>query len=468
MPSRTARPGRPDRRRRHGVLGLAFAVILSPVAAQAAFDPPQVQQILPGTRRVGDQFGISVAVDSSVGQGFLVVGAFRNDEVQPDAGKAYVFERGVGAWSEMDEIFAPDGEASDRFGFAVAIDGDTLAIGAPDARKDAGNPTAGAVYVFTYPGTGSQWIFQQKLTASDGVNGDAFGWAVDIQGDTIAVGALEKGSGLGAAYAFARDGLGVWSEQGILADPEGEAGDFLGISVSVDGDTIAVGAYRDTVLTGAGLVQKGSVSLFTRSSGVWSFDEKVFSFGGTPFIEFGSSVALDGNQLAVGAPNDTPPFLPGQTIRVTGTVYRYDVTADPIASSQVRIWPSDKGVLGGPNEFGYSLGLDGNVLAIGAYGDGAGSGGTDAGSVYLFDLADNLLTESLKITPPVPNPFDVFGFSVAVSEDDIAVGADREDIDPIADDNAGAAYVYSLPEPGIVPASLATLATLALLRRRRS
>jgi hypothetical protein len=201
--------------------------------------------------------------------------------------------------------------------------------------------------------------------------------------------------------------------------------------------------------------------------GVWTFDEKVFSFGGTPFIEFGTSVALDGSELSVGAPNDTPPFIPGSIIRVTGTVYRYDTTADPISSSQVRIWPSDKGVIGGPNEFGFSLGLDGNVLAIGAYGDRAGSSGSDAGSVYLFDLDDNLLNESLKITAPVPNPFDVFGFTVAVSGDDIAVGADREDIDPIADDNAGAAYVYSLPAPGAAASSLTALATIAFLGRRR-
>jgi len=450
------------------ILAITIIAALPARTAFAAFDPPVGQQIVPDDRTAGDQFGISTAVDSSPTGGFLVVGAFRNDDVAPDAGKAYVFERGVGAWSQMDELFAPDGEGADRFGFAVAIDGDTLAIGAPDARKDAGNPTAGAVYVFTYPGTGSEWIFQQKLTATDGVNGDAFGRAVAIDGDTIAVGAVEKDSGLGAAYAFVRDGLGVWSQQAKLVDPGGEVGDFFGISVAIDGDTIAVGAYRDTVTTGVGDLEKGSVSLFTRSAGVWSFDEKVFSFGGTAFIEFGTSVALDANELAVGAPNDTPPFLPGQTIRVTGTVYRYDITADPISSSQIRIYPSDKGDVLGPRDFGFSLGLEGDLLAIGAFGDGSGTGSLDAGSVYLFDLDDNLLTESDKITPPDPNPFDVFGFSVGVSGDDIAIGADREDIDEVMDDNAGAAYVYTVPEPAALAASLAALATVFVLKALRS
>lgn len=440
-------------------------LILWAMPSLADFDPPQEQKIVPADRTAGDQFAISVGVDAFVDEGFLVVGAMRNDDIEPDAGKAYVFRRGVGPWTQMDELFAPDGEAADRFGRAVAIDGDTIVIGAPDARKDGGTPTAGAVYVFEYPGTGDEWIFQQKLTASDGANGDAFGWALAIDGDTIAVGALEKDAGLGAVYAFARDGLGVWSEQGRLADPGGEAGDFLGVSVDVQGDTIVAGAYLDTVETAVGPREKGSVSLFTRTAGVWSFDEKVFSMGGTPFIEFGSSVALDGSELAVGAPNDTPVFLPGQTIRVTGTVYRYDVTADPINSSQLRVWPSDKGVIGGPSEFGYSLGLDENVLAIGAYGDG--SNGFDSGSVYLFDLDDGLLTESLKIVSPAPNAFDVFGFTVDVSGDDIAVGADREDIVFANDDNAGAAYVYSVPEPGGVASILSALATVALLRARK-
>jgi hypothetical protein len=467
MLQRAARPDDSYRILLSLLLGITIAASLSSIEAFAAFDPATEQQILPDDRTAGDQFGISVAVDSSVGQGYLVVGALGNDQVNPDAGKAYVFERGSGPWTQMDELFAPDSEGSDRFGFSVAIDGDTLAVGAPNARKNSGNPAAGAVYVFEYQAAGDEWVFQQKLTALDGVSGDAFGWAVDIQGDTIAVGALEKDSGLGAAYAFVRDDLEDWSEQGKLVDPDGEAGDFLGISVSLDGDTIAVGAYKDTVLTGVGDLEKGSVSIFKRSLDAWSFDEKVFSFGGGQFIEFGSSVALQGSELFVGAPNDTPPFMQGSPIRVTGTVYRYNTTANPISSSQVRIWPSDKDVLGGPREFGFSLGLDGDVLAIGAYADGAGSGGTDAGSVYLYDLDDNLLNESLKLTAPVPNPGDVFGFSVAVSEDDIAVGADREDFISVTDDNAGAAYVYSLPEAGTVASSLAALAAIALLRRRR-
>ena len=195
MLSRAAYPEGSNRLSSFWILGITLAVVFPSIVAQAAFDPPTGQRILPDDRRASEQFGISVAVDSSAGGGFLVVGAFRNDQIASDAGKAYVFRRGTSPWFQMDEIFAPDGEVFNQFGQAVAIDGDTIAIGAPAARKDANLFAAGAVYVFTYPGTGDQWIFQQKLTASDGANGDAFGRAVDIQGDTIAVGALEKDSG---------------------------------------------------------------------------------------------------------------------------------------------------------------------------------------------------------------------------------------------------------------------------------
>jgi hypothetical protein len=114
--------------------------------------------------------------------------------------------------------------------------------------------------------------------------------------------------------------------------------------------------------------------------------------------------------------------------------------------------------------FGYALGLDANVLAIGAYADR--TNGIESGSIYLFDLDDNLSDESLKITSFSPSAYDLFGFAVSVSGDDILVGADREDMNRAADDDAGAAYVYSVPEPGVGAATIASLATLALLRLR--
>jgi hypothetical protein len=444
---------------------LLACLVLAAAPCLAAFNPPLEQRIWPPDRIAGDQFGISVAVDASMDGPYLVVGAFRSDQVAPSAGKVHVFRQEPGIlWQQVEELFAPDGDASDLFGRAVAIDGNTLVVGAPDARKDANNPTAGAVYIFERESDGPGWTFEQKLTASDGVNGDDFGWALAIDSDKIVVGALEKDAGLGAAYVFAQNEFGVWNEQAKLEDPDGEAGDFLGVSVDIDGDAAVVGSYKDTVETSVGPREKGSVVVFTRGGGVWSFDQKVFSAGSAQFIDYGQSVALDDGVLAVGAPGDTPPFLPGQTIRVTGTVYRYDATAADIKSTQVRVYPSDKGIVYGPRQFGHALALEGNVLAIGAYGDG--SNGTDSGALYLFDLQDNLLNESLKLTAFDGSENDVFGFSVAVSGDLIAVGADRADVDDGADDNAGAAYTVDLPEPGAALLAATALTVLGSLRPR--
>ena len=263
---------------------------------------------------------------------------------------------------------------------------------------------------------------------------------------------------------FAEDEFGDWNEQAKLVDPDGEVGDFLGVSVDIDGDTAVVGAYKDTVMTGVGPREKGSVVVFTREAGVWSHDQKVFSAGSAQFIDYGQSVALDDGVLAVGAPGDTPPFLPGQNIRVTGTVYRYDATVADIQSTQVRVYPSDKGAVGGPAEFGYALALEGDVLAIGAYADGGN--GTESGSLYLFDLQDNLLNESLKLTAFDASEYDVFGFTVAVSGDLIAAGADRADIDDLDDDNAGAAYTFQVPEPRPFALAAAAALVVGLLRRR--
>lgn len=442
------------------------ALALAAPLCLAAFDPPLEQRIWPDIRVPGDQFGNAVAVDVSQDAPYLVVGAVESDEGAEDAGKAYVFRREPGIqWQQVDELFAPDAEVFYDFGRAIAIDGNTLVVGAPGGRRDANNPTAGAAYVFERESGGPGWEFQQKLVASDGVTGDEFGFSVAIDSDTIVVGAVEKAAGLGAAYVFVEDELGEWSEQEKLVDPEGVAGDHLGVSVDIDGDVVVAGAYQDVVPTGVGDREKGSVVVFTRDAGVWSFDQKVFSAGSAQFIDYGWSVALDDGVLAVGAPDDTPPFLPGQTIRTTGTVYLYDATVADIKSTQLRVYPSDKGSLSGPLEFGFALALEGDILAVGAHGDS--NNGSGAGALYLFDLPDNLLNESLKVTAFDGSAHDNYGFSVAVSGSLIGVGAPFADIDDMDDDNAGAAYTLEIPEPGAALLAASALAAVAGLRARR-
>src|SRR5262249_37362839 len=140
----------------------------------------------------GDQFGYSVAVS---GDTAIIGAAVKNS----NTGAAYVFTRSGATWAEQQELTASDGAANDKFGYSVAVSGDTAVIGAP-----GNNSAAGAAYVFTRSGT--TWTEQPKLTASDGAALDNFGASVAVSGDAAIVGASEKNAETGGAYIFTRSG----------------------------------------------------------------------------------------------------------------------------------------------------------------------------------------------------------------------------------------------------------------------
>ena len=202
----------------------------------------------------GDQFGISVAVSAS--QDWAVVGAWLDDNAGgTDAGSAYVFTRSgpnpEAPWVQQAKLTAPDGAAFDQFGRPVAIDGDTIVVG---ARWDdhADGTDAGAAYVFTR--SGAVWSQQAKLIASDASPGDEFGLVASISGNTIVVGSYSDdhpiGIDAGSAYVFTRSGT-VWTEQYKLASPDAATGDVFGGSVALSGETVVVGVLFDDHAGGA-------------------------------------------------------------------------------------------------------------------------------------------------------------------------------------------------------------------------
>ena len=187
-----------------------------------------------------DEFGISVAVDGDI----AVVGA-RQDDTRN--GSAYVFTKVSGVWSQAAKLTASDGAADDEFGYSVAVDGDTIVVGAHQNDADTNNNDEGAAYVFTKPDSGWADMTQTaKLTAFGAAAGDEFGISVAVDGDTILVGAHQNDSNKGAAYIFTKFS-GVWGnapvsgnhrvETAKLVAADAAADDEFGISVAVHGDT---------------------------------------------------------------------------------------------------------------------------------------------------------------------------------------------------------------------------------------
>lgn len=206
----------------------------------------QVEKLLPADGSTGDQFGYAVAVAGDR----ALVGAPFDNAAGSDSGSAYFFERDLGGpdrWGQVAKLEAPDRDAVDEFGTAVALAGDSLAIGAP-GDDDAGLD-AGAVHIFDLGGNGL-WSRTAKVLASDAATEDAFGAALVGRGDILAVGAPfdnEASSDTGAVYLRGRDvgGAGAWGEIKKLTALDADAGDALGTAVAFDGRTVVAGAPKD-------------------------------------------------------------------------------------------------------------------------------------------------------------------------------------------------------------------------------
>jgi hypothetical protein len=209
---------------------------------------------------VGDQFGFRVSVDGDT----AVIGAVFDDRVASEGGSAYVFVRSGSTWTQQAKLTASDGGAGDWFGVWVSIDGDTALIGSY-GDDHSGKFNAGSAYVFVRSGT--TWTQQTKLTASDAKASDRFGIPVCLNGDTALIGSSSlnegrSGSNPGSAYVFVRDvTTGVWSEQAKLTASDGVGGDAFGVGLSISGDTALIGARLDDDKG----TDSGSAYIFVRS-----------------------------------------------------------------------------------------------------------------------------------------------------------------------------------------------------------
>lgn len=265
-----------------------------------------------------DQFGWAVAYDGNK----IVAGSPFNDDYR---GAVYVFSRDGSSWSEDQKLVASDGESrtdrgypagsyGDRFGMAVAIDVNTIVVGARwDQCSGPDNMFAGSAYVFGYNGT--TWSEQDKLEDPDGNDNDSFGISVSVSGDTVIAGAWKLDpnipgdtSSVGAVYVYEPNGIS-WDRTAILKDPcNPDEVAYLGYDLEIDGDKIIAGAYRDTD-NGS---NSGAALLFERNGDSWSEGERLASDVSTTYEYFGYSVAIDGNNVLVGSPYRFTDDQPGK------------------------------------------------------------------------------------------------------------------------------------------------------------
>jgi len=424
-----------------------------------------------------DQFGYSVAVDGDT----VVVGAVGESNnvntVNGDggnndasyAGAAYVFVRSGTSWTQQAYLKADNAEAGDQFGWRVAVDGDTVVVGAPredsNARtvngdgssNDASN--AGAAYVFVRSGT--SWTQQAYLKVDSASSTDFFGNAVAVDGDTVVVGAPLEDTyatvdNAGAAYVFVRGGT-TWTQQAYLKADNAGTDDGFGGSVAVDGDTVVVGAGGEdsnaTTVNGDGsnndAPDAGAAYVFIRSGTSWTQQAYLKANNAEADDGFGFPVAVDGDTVVVGAYQESPEGAAYVFVR-NGTSWTQQAYLKA-NNAEAGDW------------FGVSVAVNGDTVVVGAMyedsnattvdGDGSNNDAATAGAAYIFVRNGTAWAQGAYLKADNAEIADQFGLSVAVDGDTVVVGAFFEDSNATTvngDGNnndaglAGAAYVFDI------------------------
>jgi hypothetical protein len=468
----------------------------------------------------GDRFGQSVAVSGDT----VVVGAYQedssatgvnsaSDELASDAGAAYVFVRRAGVWTQeayLKPAAVGTSQAGDSFGFAVAISGDTVVVGAYGEKSSTTgvNSTpnesanfAGAAYVFARSaGVWTQQAYLKPAAVGSTQVGDSFGISVAVAGDTVVVGAIGESSsmtgvnstpnesafGAGAAYVFVRS-AGMWTQEAYLkpaAVGTTQSNDVFGRSVAVSDNTVVVGAYgEDSSSTGAqagagapneSASGAGAAYVFVRSAGVWSQQAYLKSAVGNPRAgdNFGFSVAVSGDTVVVGASGEDSSTTgvnstPNAGASNAGAAYVF-VRSAGMWSQQAYLKPAAVGTTQAGDLFGISVAVAGDTVVVGANQEDSNTTGVNstpdesafaAGAAYVFVRSAGVWAQQAYLKPAVVGTTQVddrFGISVAVSGDTVVVGAFAEDsstagVNSEPDESAssaGAAYLFTLPGTG--------------------
>lgn len=416
-----------------GLIGASLA----PADPGARSPEAEVSRLTAPDGAQGDWFGYSVAVDSDT----LVVGAKRDDDAGSESGAAYVFARepaSTGSWSFVKKLTAGDAGPSDQFGNSVAISSDTIVIGSTWNNGPAFR--AGAVYIFErHHGGADNWGEVSKLTASDAAADDQFGNQVAISGDLVAVAAFgddDDGHQSGSAYIFARNlgGSGNWGQAAKLTASDAVADDHFGQAIAIDGQTVAVAAWYHAVEA----TRAGAVYVFERNgTNGWTEVAQLSASDGAAHDQFGKSVAIDRSTIAVGS------WWDDDRGHNSGAVYLYE--RDP---TSVNRWDEIQKLVASDGAaediFGWSVAMEQGVVVVGA--QNADNPLPDSGAAYVFERdanSENLWSQTRKLTGSGLASGDHLGYAVSISGSSVIVGAYAGD-DPATD--AGSVYVYGAPE----------------------
>jgi hypothetical protein len=301
-------------------------------------------------------------------------------------GVAYVYVKPATGWTDMTEtatLSASDGFFGQNFGYSVAIDQNTIAVGATSCTGD-GNFGNGEAYVFVKPASGLANMSQTAtINDSDALSCDEYGYSIGVSGNTVVVGKPNEGmsppNGFGSAYVFVEPATG-WvnmTQTAKLSTSDKKVADELGVSVAISGNTIVVGAPDSKNSSGK---DAGGAYVYTKPPKGWANmlqTAKITNASGTTVGSFARNLAIDGNTIAVSDGD------PGSVSTNPGAVYLY---VRPAAGWSTTSHPNSK-LTASDGQIGDSLGqpvsISGKTVVAGAKCASV-NGNTCGGAAYVF------------------------------------------------------------------------------------
>lgn len=454
-----------------------------------------------------DKFGYNVSLDGDT----LAVSAEWDDNSQntitngstvtettldSNSGAVYIYRRTGNVWVQEAYIKADYSGPDDNFGESISLSRDTLAVGAMNEDSASVITTAtgidndlagssGAVYIFKR--TGTTWAMERFIKPSNNAVDHYFGDTVSLKGDVLAVSATgtdDGASGSGSVYIFNRSGTN-WTQSAYLKLPSPTSNDAFGWDLSISENLLAVGVpYEDSTATGIGgdqslegLNESGAVFIYHFDGNNWVQEEYLKGTYTDSNDQFGRSISLDGNKLAVGVPYESSnedfisptPGGDNDFSSQSGAVYVFKrVSGTWLPESYIKADFNHPGA-----NFGKKVSLKGETLVVGTLEDisqnylingvdsYSATGGGNFGSAYVYRFNGSAWEQEAYLKPTNAGDNDQFGYSLSISGDTVAISAIYEDgvetsirnnsttppagndaVDGGSSDNSGAVYIF--------------------------
>ena len=398
--------------------GITTLIATATTADGFTYQQPLECMICHGPQPAGDdddRFGDAVDVH---GQWMAVGAPHRPQAGSDDIGVVYLYRATVDGWALTQVLEDPAAQDNAGFGSAVAIHTDTLVVGAPS--HDDGGIDRGAAYIYTL--ANGRFTGPQTLTG-DGT-ADQFGRAVDTDGTVVAIGAPNRNSSRGAVYTYTRT-AGTWTNQRQVTAADSQPNDLFGAAVAVDAGRLVAGApYHD-----AGAADAGAIYTATDTGSAWTAPAKQQALSRAANDWYGAAVALHGDRLAVGSPLD-------DTGRGTdsGSVTTYRWNASSWTGAQL-LTPA---TIGTDHRYGAAVAITDTQLITTATGDP--TNGSSAGAIYRH-TRNATWTAGTRMVASDGTTLDLYGVDVATDGTTLAVGASGDG--PTAASDRGSTYTYT-------------------------